>query len=155
MMRLRKNRPVVEQGPWGPRDGGAAPAPSWRDKIPVRFKRAMVGHDGAIQRTSRFLLKIAMLAGAAAIVPPLLGMSTVLTLAMLSFCSAAVLGYLSWIHDLLEGRKPSAAAGNRRRGLWLAVTIYMVGVMVLALVSPARPQLPSPAPAASAEKILR
>ncbi|MFN3351963.1 MAG: hypothetical protein ACK4Z5_00025 [Brevundimonas sp.] len=152
-MRLRKERPAVEQGPWGPRDG-AAPAPSWRDKIPEGFRRAMVGHDGLIQRTSRFLLKLALLAGAAAIVPPLLGVSTVLTLAMLSFCSAAVLGYLSWIHDLIEGRKLSAAARNRRRGLWLAATIYMVGVMVLALVSPAQPSLPSPAPAVAAEKVL-
>lgn len=115
----------------------------------------MIGHDGLIQRTSRFLLKLALLAGAAAIVPPLLGMSTVLTLAMLSFCSAAVLGYLSWIHDLIEGRKLSAAARNRRRGLWLAATIYMVGVMTLALTLPSPQTVLSHAPSPAAESTTR
>lgn len=108
-----------------------------------------MGPQGAIQRLSRLLLKVAMVAGAVVIVPPLLGASTVLLLAMVSFVSAAALGYLSWFHDLIEGRKLSPAARNRRRGIWLAATIYMVGVLSIAFVTA---PVPSPAPAAQVEE---
>jgi uncharacterized RDD family membrane protein YckC len=104
-----------------------------------------VGQSGAIQRLSRFLLRVALISGAAVIVPPLLGASTVLTLACLSFFSAGVLGYLSWIHDAIEGRQRSAASKRRKRIVWFAAATWMVGVLLTALVVLPTPEAPSPA----------
>lgn len=142
-------QPPATPGPWGaPRDRRA----SWRDRIPARVRARLVGPDGVIQRLSRLLLKVAMVAGAIVIIPPLLGASTVLMLAMVSFVSAAALGYLSWFHDLIEGRKLSAAARNRRRSVWLAATIYMVGVLGIALVSAPVPPASTVKPVATEQK---
>lgn len=133
--------PPPPPGPWGNRDGVIPP-----DKtkgLRAWLRAHFVGQAGLIQRTSRFLLKVALISGAAVIIPPLLGASTVLTLACLSFFSAGVLGYLSWLHDMIDGRKESAGAKRRRRALWLAAAIWMVGVLVMAmLVVPTTP--PSP-----------
>lgn len=119
-----------QTGPWGSRQG--PPRGNWRDRIAPETRKRLLGHQGAIQRTSRLLLRIALLSGAACIIPPLLGASTVLTLAMISFFSAAVLGYLSWIHDFIEGRRESEGAKLRRRALWFGALTYMVGILVTA-----------------------
>lgn len=145
-MSVDGREPRFEAGPWGRRERGR----SWRDRIPVGVRQRLVGPQGLIQRLSRTLLNVAMIAGAAVIIPPLIGASTVLLLATLSFVCAAALGYLSWFHDLIEGRKLTPAARNRRRGLWLAATIYMVGVLSIAFfTAPAA----SPAPASHIEDV--
>lgn len=127
-------------GPWG--SAAEAQPRGWRAKMNPRFRKALLGHQGGIQRLSRFLLKTALISGAACIIPPLLGASTVLTLAMTSFFSAAVLGYLSWIHDFIEGRKESPNARNRRRALWFGAATYMVGILVVAYFTLPPPPLP-------------
>lgn len=83
----------IPDGPWGSATDGQKQG--WRAKMNPRLRKALLGHQGAIQRLSRLLLKTALITGAACIIPPILGASTVLTLAMTSFFSAAVLGYLS------------------------------------------------------------
>jgi uncharacterized RDD family membrane protein YckC len=132
-----------DAGPWGSRSG--RDSLGWRRIIPPRVRAGLVGQSGAIQRLSRFLLRVALISGAAVIVPPLLGASTVLTLACLSFFSAGVLGYLSWIHDAIEGRQRSAASKRRKRIVWFAAATWMVGVLLTALVVLPTPEAPSPA----------
>ena len=132
-----------DAGPWGSRSG--RDHLGWRRIIPPRVRAGLVGQSGAIQRLSRFLLRVALISGAAVIVPPLLGASTVLTLACLSFFSAGVLGYLSWIHDAIEGRQRSAASKRRKRIIWFAAATWMVGVLLTALVVLPTPEAPSPA----------
>jgi hypothetical protein len=130
----------IPDGPWGSATDGQKQG--WRAKMNPRLRKALLGHQGAIQRLSRLLLKTALITGAACIIPPILGASTVLTLAMTSFFSAAVLGYLSWIHDFIEGRKESANARLRRRALWFGAATYMVGILVVAYFTLPPPPLP-------------
>lgn len=130
----------IPDGPWGSATDGQRGG--WRAKMNPRLRKTLLGHQGAIQRFSRLLLKTALITGAACIIPPILGASTVLTLAMISFFSAAVLGYLSWIHDFIEGRKESANARLRRRALWFGAATYMVGILVVAYFTLPPPPLP-------------
>ena len=69
----------IPDGPWGSATDGQKQG--WRAKMNPRLRKALLGHQGAIQRLSRLLLKTALITGAACIIPPILGASTVLTLA--------------------------------------------------------------------------